>query len=236
MVNFIPNRDLALKILKQYTQNNSLIRHALTMEAVMRYFAELLYQKEILNGKIVPDKENTSKQKETSNLEDAEESTKKAEIEKWAIIGLLHDIDYEKYPDKHCLMVREILSSYGFPEEYLRAIESHGYKIVTNVEPIKTMEKILYATDELTGLISATVFLRPSKSIMDLEVSSVKKKWKQKSFAAGVNREIIEDGAKMLGVELDWLIEHTIKGMQTVAEEIGLKGEKISNKICQNFF
>lgn len=147
------------------------------------------------------------------------------DVEKWAIIGLLHDIDYEKYPDKHCLMVRDILSPYGFPEEYIRAIESHGYKIVTNVEPVETMEKVLYATDELTGLISAIVLLRPSRSILDLKVSSVKKKWKQKSFASGVNRDIIEEGAKMLGMELDLLIENTIKGMQTEAEAIGLKGD-----------
>jgi Predicted hydrolase (HD superfamily) len=192
MTTFIPNRNFAFTILKEYTKNESLIRHALTTEAVMRYFADLFYEKE---------------------------------VEKWGIIGLLHDIDYERYADKHCLMVREILSPHGFPEEYLRAIESHGYKLVTDVEPVEKLEKVLYATDELTGLIAATVLLRPSKSIMDLKVSSVKKKWKQKSFAAGVNRDVIEEGAKMLGIELDVLIENTIKGMQTVAEEIGLKGE-----------
>jgi len=192
MTTFIPNRDFAFTILKKYTQNESLIRHALTIEAVMRYFAEFFYEKE---------------------------------VEKWGIIGLLHDIDYEKYADKHCFMVREILSPYGFPEEYLRAIESHGYKLINDIEPVETLEKVLYATDELTGLIAATVVLRPGKSIMDLKVSSVKKKWKQKSFASGVNRNVIGEGAKMLGMELDVLIEHTIKGMQTVAEEIGLKGE-----------
>ena len=192
MATFIPNRNFAFTILKEYTQSESLIRHALTIEAVMRYFAELFGEKE---------------------------------VEKWGIIGLLHDIDYERYADKHCLMVREILSPHGFPEEYLRAIESHGYKLVTDVEPMEKLEKVLYATDELTGLIAATVLLRPSKSIMDLKVSSVKKKWKQKSFASGVNRDVIEDGAKMLEMELDVLIENTIKGMQSVAEEIGLKGE-----------
>ena len=192
MTTFIPNRNFAFTILKEYTQNESLIRHALTIEAVMRYFAELFGEKE---------------------------------VEKWGIIGLLHDIDYERYADKHCLMVREILSPHGFPEEYLRAIESHGYKLVTDVEPVEKLEKVLYATDELTGLIAATVLLRPSKSLMDLNVSSVKKKWKQKSFASGVNRDVIAEGAQMLGIELDVLIEHTIKGMQTVAEEIGLKSE-----------
>ena len=144
--------------------------------------------------------------------------------EKWALAGLLHDIDYEKYADKHCLMVREILSPHGFPEDYLRAIESHGYKIVNDIEPVHTMEKVLYAIDELTGLIAAVVVLRPSKSIMDLSVNSVKKKWKQKGFASGVNRSVIAEGAIMLEMELDMLIEHTIKGMQTAAEEIGLKG------------
>ena len=169
MTTFIPDRDFAFTILKEYTKNESLIRHALTIEAVMRYFAELFGEKE---------------------------------VEKWAIIGLLHDIDYERYADKHCLMVREILSPHGFPEEYLRAIEIHGYKITNNIEPLEIMEKVLYATDELTGLITATVLLRPSKSIMDLKVSSVKKKWKQKGFASGVNRYVIEEGAKMLDMEL----------------------------------
>jgi len=192
MTFFIPDRDFAFAILKEYTRNESLIRHALTAEAVMRYFAELFCEKE---------------------------------VDKWGIIGLLHDIDYERYADKHCFMVREILSPHGFPEEYLRAIESHGYKLVNDIEPVETLERVLYATDELTGLIAATVVLRPGKSIMDLNVSSVKKKWKQKSFASGVNRQVITEGVKMLGMELDVLIEHTIKGMRTVAEEIGLKGE-----------
>ena len=192
MTSFIPDRDFAFAILKEYTRNESLIRHALTAEAVMRYFAELFCEEE---------------------------------VDKWGIIGLLHDIDYERYADKHCFMVREILSPHGFPEEYLRAIESHGYKLVNDIEPVETLERVLYATDELTGLIAATVVLRPGKSIMDLNVSSIKKKWKQKSFASGVNRQVIMEGAKMLGMELDVLIEHTIKGMRTVAEEIGLKGE-----------
>ena len=117
---------------------------------------------------------------------------------KWGIIGLLHDIDYERYADKHCLIAREIISSHGFPEEYLRAIESLGYKLVTDIEPVEKLEKVLYATDELTGLIAATVLLRPSKSIIDLKVSSVKKKWKQKSFASGINRDVIEKGANLI--------------------------------------
>ena len=119
----------------------------------------------------------------------------------------------------------EMLSPYGFPEEYMRAIESHGYGIVSDVEPTERMEKVLFATDELTGLIAATALMRPSRSILDLEVSSVKKKWKQKGFAAGVDREVVKKGAEMLGIDLDELIGHTIKGMRTVAEEIGMKGE-----------
>lgn len=144
--------------------------------------------------------------------------------EKWGIIGLVHDLDYERYPEEHCKKVREILEEKNWPEDYIRAIESHGWKICSDVEPVERMEKVLYATDELTGLITATALMRPSKSILDMEVKSVKKKWKQKSFAAGVNREIIEEGARMLGLELDKVIEETIKGMQKVAESIGLKG------------
>lgn len=144
---------------------------------------------------------------------------------KWGIIGLLHDIDYELYPELHCKMARELLLKHGFPEEYIHAIESHGYKLCCDVEPVLRMEKVLYTVDELTGLIAAAVYVRPSRSIMDLEVSSVMKKWKQKGFAAGVNREVIEDGAKMLGVELSFLIDETIKGMREEAEALGLKGQ-----------
>lgn len=144
--------------------------------------------------------------------------------EKWGVIGLVHDLDYEKYPDQHCKKVREILESEGWPEDYIRAIQSHGWKICSDVEPVDRMEKVLYAIDELTGLINATALMRPSKSILDTEVKSVKKKWKQKGFAAGVNREIIEEGINMLGMERDKVIEETIKGMRNVAEEIGLKG------------
>ncbi|HZK84016.1 MAG TPA: HD domain-containing protein [Desulfosporosinus sp.] len=144
--------------------------------------------------------------------------------EKWGIIGLLHDLDYEMYPDQHCIKAREILMQHNWHEDYIHAVESHGWGICCNVEPIHRMEKILFTIDELTGLIAATAMLRPSKNILDLEMKSVKKKWKQKSFAAGVNREVIEQGAKMLGMEIDYIIVETIKGMQNVAESIGLKG------------
>ncbi|MEW6622756.1 MAG: hydrolase [Bacillota bacterium] len=144
--------------------------------------------------------------------------------EKWGIVGLIHDLDYEMYPDKHCKKTGEILTEEKWPEDYIRAAVSHGWKICTDVEPVEKMEKVLYTIDELTGLVAATALLRPSKSILDTEAKSVKKKWKQSSFAAGVNREIIEEGAKMLGMELDQIIAETIKGMQNVADEIGLRG------------
>ena len=147
------------------------------------------------------------------------------EKEKWGIIGLLHDVDYEMYAEQHCIKAREILLEHNWPEDYIHAVESHGWGICCTVEPLQRMEKMLFTIDELTGLIAATALLRPSKSILDLELKSVKKKWKQKSFAAGVNREVIEQGAKMLDLELDYIISETIKGMQCVAESIGLKGD-----------
>jgi len=185
-----PSREEAFNLLKEYNKDESLIKHALAVEAVMRHFAELLGE----------------------------------DVEKWGVIGLVHDLDYEKYPDQHCKKVREILTERNWPEEYIRAIQSHGWKLCSDVEPVETMEKVLYTIDELTGLITATALMRPSKSILDTEVKSVKKKWKQKSFAAGVNREVIQEGADMLGMELDKVIEETLKGMQKVAELIGLKG------------
>lgn len=185
------NREEALAALTQYVKGESLLRHALTVEAVMRYFAELYAE----------------------------------DIEKWGIVGLLHDIDFEQYPEQHCHMVRALLTPYDAPEELLHAIESHGFGIVNDVEPQHVMEKVLYATDELTGLVAATALLRPSRSVLDLETASVKKKWKQKGFAAGVDRELIEKGAAMLGMDTDILINHTIQAMRAVAEEIGLQGE-----------
>lgn len=147
------------------------------------------------------------------------------DVEKWRIIGLLHDLDYEMYPDEHCKKVREILEEKGWPNDYIHAIQSHGWKLCSDVEPVHRMEVVLYMIDELTGLINATALMRPSRSILDLETKSVKKKWKQKSFAAGANREVIEEGASMLGMELDKVIEETINGMRKAASEIGLTGE-----------
>ncbi|MGD0238280.1 MAG: HD domain-containing protein [Syntrophorhabdales bacterium] len=145
--------------------------------------------------------------------------------EKWGVIGLVHDLDYERYPESHCRKVREILSGRHWPEDYIRAVESHGWGRCTDVEPKERMEKVLYTIDELTGLIAAVAVLRPSRSVLDLPLKSVKKKWKDKAFAAGVDRGIIEQGAKSLGMELDVVIAETIRGMQGVAESIGLKGD-----------
>jgi len=144
--------------------------------------------------------------------------------ETWGIIGLIHDLDYEKFADQHCQKTGEILREHGWPEEYIRAALSHGWGICSEVAPETELEKYLYAIDELTGLVVTTALIRPSKSVMDVQVKSVKNKWKDKRFAAGVDRSIIEKGAQMLGVGLEELIDDTIKGMQEVAEAIGLKG------------
>ena len=143
---------------------------------------------------------------------------------KWGIIGLIHDLDYEKFPDQHCTKTGEILNELGWPEEYIRAAVSHGWGICSEVMPQTDLEKFLYTIDELTGLVVTTALIRPSKSVLDVQVKSVKNKWKDKRFAAGVDRSIIEKGAQMLQIGLDELIDDTIKGMQEVAESIGLKG------------
>jgi putative nucleotidyltransferase with HDIG domain len=178
----IPNREEAYELLLRYNKSESLIHHALAVEAVMLHFAEKLGEED---------------------------------IEKWGIIGLVHDLDYEMYPDEHCKMTEKILREENWPEDYIRAIVSHGWKICTDVEPVETMEKVLYTIDELTGLINATALMRPT-GISDMKLKSVKKKWKDKSFAAGVNREIISEGAEMLNMDLNEIIEETIRAMQTI--------------------
>ncbi|MGD0625238.1 MAG: HD domain-containing protein [Thermodesulfobacteriota bacterium] len=150
------------------------------------------------------------------------------DVEKWGIIGLIHDLDYEKFPDQHCSKTKEILEGNAWPEEYIRAAVSHGWGICSEVVPQTELEKFLYAIDELTGLVVTTALVRPSKSVMDVNVKSVRKKWNDKRFAAGVDRAIIEKGAELLQVGIEELIEDTIKGMQEVAEGIGLKGEAAS--------
>jgi putative nucleotidyltransferase with HDIG domain len=186
----IPTREESLALLKQYNKSESLIKHALSVEAVMRHFASIYNE----------------------------------DTEKWGIIGLVHDLDYEQYPDQHCTMTHKILEEEGWPEDYIRSIMSHGWGMCTDVEPVHIMEKVLYTVDELTGLITASVLIRPSKSIFDLKVRSVKKKWKLKQFAAGANREIIEKGALMMDRDLDYVIQETINGMKAVASDIGLVG------------
>lgn len=185
-----PTREEALEILKKYNTSDSLIKHALAVEAVMRYSARKRGQDE----------------------------------DKWGVIGLIHDLDYEQFPEEHCAMTEKILNEHGWPQEYIRAAVSHGYGICTDVKPESELEKVLYTLDELTGLVVTTALVRPSKSVLDVKVSSVRKKWKDKRFAAGVDRTIIENGAEMLGEELGDLIADTIEGMKEVAAELGLKG------------
>lgn len=191
MAEQMPTRDEAFSLLRQYNQNEALIKHALAVEAVMRYCARKRGQ----------------------------------DAEQWGVIGLVHDLDYEQFPEQHCHRSGQILREHGWPEEHIRAVMSHGWGMCTDVEPVTDLEKTLYAMDELTGLVAATALVRPSKSVLDLTPKSVKKKWKEKSFAAGVNREVIEKGAAMLGVDLNQLIEDAIAGMREAAEEIGLKGD-----------
>jgi len=137
---------------------------------------------------------------------------------------MAHDIDYERFPEQHCVKAREILEEHGWPEVYVRAVVSHGWGICSDVEPLSLMEKTLFAIDELTGLVTAAALVRPSRSVLDLPVKSVLKRWKERSFAAGVDRAVIEKGAAMLGVDVAALTENTIEAMRGVAAEIGLKG------------
>jgi len=143
----------------------------------------------------------------------------------WGIVGLIHDLDYEQFPDQHCKKTEEILKENDWPQDLIRAVVSHGWGVCTDVKPGSTMEKVLFAIDELTGLVATSALVRPSKSVMDMKAKSVKKKWKDKRFAAGVDRSIIQKGADMLGVELGELITDTIMGMREVAVEIGLEGD-----------
>ncbi len=144
------------------------------------------------------------------------------DVEYWGCVGLLHDVDYERYPEEHCKKAVEILQNAGYDEGFIRAVVSHGYGLVCDVEPQLYMEKVLYTVDEMSGLINAAAILRPSHSVMDLEVKSVKKKFKDKKFAAGVNREVILDGCQRLGAELDEVIAECIAGMRENHEALGL--------------
>lgn len=142
----------------------------------------------------------------------------------WRVVGLLHDIDYERYPDEHCKRAPEILREAGYDDDFIHAVVSHGWGLCADVEPEHRMEKALYALDELTGLITACVYMRPSKSVLDLELSSLKKKFKSKGFAAGVNRDVIRKGAELLDMPLDDVMALGIAGMKARAAEIGLAG------------
>lgn len=185
-----PTRDEALALLKTYNKSESLIKHALAVEGVMRYMA-------VKAGE---------------------------DVEKWGIVGLIHDLDYEMFPGLHCKMTEKILRDNNWPEEYIRAVLSHGWELVTDIEPKSRLEKTVYAVDELTGLVVTSALVRPSRSVLDMEAKSVRKKWNDRRFAAGVDRTVIEKGAAMLGISLEELITDCIMGMREVAEEIGLKG------------
>lgn len=186
-------REKAWNLLRKYNKEEFHLKHALTVEGVMKYFAiELGYEEE---------------------------------KDMWGIVGLLHDLDFEMYPEEHCIKSQEIMKENGIDETIIRATASHGYGLTVDIKPEHQMEKILYATDELTGLIGAVTLMRPSKSTMDLELKSVKKKFKDKKFAAGCSRDVISNGAEMLGWSLDELIDRTILAMRScekyINKEIG---------------
>jgi len=146
----------------------------------------------------------------------------KADEEKWGVIGLVHDLDYEMFPEEHCHKSAQILKENNWPNEYIHAVMSHGWKICTHLKPENDPERVLYAVDELTGLVAAAALVRPSGSVMDMTAKSVMKKFKDKAFAAKIDRDVITRGAEMMGVELSELITETIEGMKGVAEQIGL--------------
>ena len=179
-------REQALALLQKYNKEPFHIQHALTVEGVMRWFAQ-------------------------ENGED---------VEFWGLCGLLHDIDFERYPEQHCQKAPELLAEVNASEEMVHAICSHGYGICSDVEPLHLMEKIMFTVDELTGLIGAAARMRPSKSVMDMELSSLKKKFKDKKFAAGCSRDVIKQGAEMLGWSLDEVLDKTILAMRSCEASI----------------
>lgn len=188
-------REAALDLLKKYNKEPFHIQHGLTVEKVMRWFAEEL------------------------GYGDG--------AEYWALTGLLHDVDFEMYPEEHCVKAPELLREAGVGEDMIHSVCSHGYGLCCDVKPEHEMEKVLFAVDELTGLIGAAALMRPSKSVMDMEVSSIKKKFKDKRFAAGCSRDTIRTGAGNLGWELSDLFEKTLKAMQSCEEEIRKEMEMI---------
>ncbi|MDR3131314.1 MAG: hydrolase [Treponema sp.] len=190
------SRDAAWELLKKHNKEPFHLRHALTVEGVMKWYArELGYA---------------------------------AEEEFWGAAGLLHDIDFEEFPNEHCIKAPELLQAGGAGERLIHAVCSHGYELTNDVKPEHEMEKVLYASDELTGLIWAAALIRPSKSVQDMEIKSIKKKYKVPNFAAGCSREVIEKGAAMLGWELDALIEKTILAMRSCEAGVNAVMEQYS--------
>lgn len=181
-------RDQAEALLKKYNREPFHLEHALTVEGVMRWYANELGYGE--------------------------------EKDFWGLVGLLHDIDFEQYPDEHCKKAPELLKEIEAEETFVHAVCSHGYGIVSDIEPVHKMERVLFAADELTGLIGAAARMRPSRSVMDMEVSSLKKKFKDKRFAAGCSRDIIRKGAEVLGWNLDELFEKTILAMRSCEDAV----------------
>lgn len=183
----IMTRDEAWALLTEFNKDAFHLRHAVTVEGVMRWYAEKLGYSD--------------------------------EVDLWGIVGLLHDLDFEMYPEQHCIKEQEIMRSRGVDERIVHATASHGWKLTVDIEPHHEMEKVLYAVDELTGLIGAAALMRPSKSVQDMELKSVKKKYKSPNFAAGCSREVIERGAELMGVSLDELISGTILAMRSCEDE-----------------
>ena len=179
-------REAAWALLTEYNKEPFHLKHAETVEGVMRYFAEKLGYGE--------------------------------EVGFWGVVGLLHDLDFEQFPEQHCIKEQEIMRERGLDERLIHATASHGYELTVDIRPEHEMEKVLYAVDELTGLIGAVALMRPSKSVLDLELKSVKKKFKTLNFAAGCSRPVIQRGAEMLGWTLDELISETILAMRTLEQ------------------
>ena len=191
-------RDTAWALLTKYNKDSFHLRHALTVEGVMKHFAR--------------------------------ENGFEAEADFWGIVGLLHDVDFEQFPEEHCRKAPDLLAEIDAPDELVHAVCSHGWNITVDVKPEHFMEKVLYAADELTGLIWATALMRPSKSVQDMEVKSVRKKFKDRKFAAGCSREVISAGAELLGWTLDDLIAKTIEAMKTCEAEVDQAAASLTEK------
>jgi predicted hydrolase (HD superfamily) len=189
------SREAAFELLKKHNKDSFHIQHGLTVEGVMKWYADKLGYGD--------------------------------DAQYWGIVGLLHDIDFEEYPEQHCIKAPELLREAGVSEDIIHAVCSHGYALTVDIKPEHEMEKVLYAVDELTGLIGAAALMRPSKSVQDMELKSLKKKYKSTNFAAGCSREVIERGADMLGWELDRLLSDTIEAMRSCEESVAEEVKKL---------